>query len=340
MNSRREGPQPETETMAEREVSQVETPSSRLVIAIVGPTCSGKTKIGIEFAKLIQGEIISADARQIYRLIDIGTAKPSREELTEVPHHLVDILPLEDDMSAGAFSELARKITGEIFARDHVPVVVGGSGLYLRAITDGLFDAPEIDEAIRRKLRSRLESEGADALLEDLKQIDPKAARGLLPQNYKRILRALEVYYSSGEKISELREARRSVPDFETLQFGIMLDRKRLYRRIEKRVDEMIEAGLLDEVREILRKGFNPGLNSLQAVGYKEAIGFIRGKIKYEDMLSLIKMNTRRYAKRQMTWFRRDSRIVWVAADEKSPREVAEEILDLSFSKRTRTVQK
>lgn len=297
-------------------------------IAIVGPTCSGKTKIGIELAKLIGGEIISADARQIFKLIDIGTAKPTSEELSEVPHHLVDILSLDEEMSAGAFAELAGKIANEIFVRRHVPIIVGGSGLYLRAVIDGLFNAPEISSNVRTDLRERYHKVGAEKLLEELRQIDPAAAEGMIPQNFKRILRALEVFYSSGKRISELRREHPSMVNFQTIQFGIHLDRKLLYRRIEKRVDEMIQNGLVDEVKEILRRGFNPNLNSLQTTGYKEVIGFLQKKINYEDMVSLIKMNTRRYAKRQMTWFNKDERIIWIEAEEKSPKEIAREICD------------
>ncbi len=295
-------------------------------IAIVGPTCSGKTKAAIELAKLVHGEIVSVDARQIYKLIDIGTAKPTHEELSEVPHHLVDILSLDEDMSAGVFADLARDTIEGIFARNRVPIMAGGSGLYLRAVIDGLFDSPDVDERIRKNLRRRFELEGAENLLKELWKVDHKAAEGLLPQNYKRILRALEVYYSSGEAISVLRRSRPLTPLFQTLQFGIQLERKVLYSRIEKRADEMIEDGLIDEVREILRRGFNRNLNSLQTTGYKEVIGFLQEEMKYEEMVSLIKRNTRRYAKRQMTWFKRDHRIVWIKSDGKNPNGIAQEI--------------
>lgn len=297
-----------------------------LVIAVVGPTCTGKTRIGIELAKLVNGEIVSADSRQIYTLIDIGTAKPTRAEMAEVPHHLIDIVPLDENVSAGTYGSLAREAFDGILSRKRVPILVGGSGLYIRSAIDGLFNAPEIDEKTRQSLRGRLESEGAERLLEELERVDPEAAKGLLPGNYKRILRGLEVYYSSGNRISKLRAERTVTPRFKTLQFGIAVERKELYRRIERRVDDMIAAGLLDEVRELLRRGFDPQLNSLQTVGYKEVIQYIQQKITYVDMVAQIKMNTRRYAKRQMTWFRKDTRIIWINANGKTPEEVAKEI--------------
>lgn len=298
----------------------------KLVVAVVGPTCSGKTGIGIEFSALTGGEVVSADSRQIYKLINIGTAKPTTEEMNMVPHHLVDIVPLDEVVSAGTYGRLARDAVAEIFSRNRQPVIVGGSGLYVRAAVDGLFESPEIDEGVRRELKSRLRSEGAGKLLQELRRVDPEAAKGMLPQNYKRILRALEVYHSSGKKISALRAERTEKPDFTTLQFGILLERKELYRRIEKRVDEMIGAGLVDEVKGLLKRGFDPQLNSLQTVGYKESIAYVRGEIRFEDMVALIKTNTRRYAKRQMTWFRNDSRIIWIHADGRTAAEIALEI--------------
>lgn len=304
--------------------------SGRLVVAVVGPTCSGKTRIGIELARLVQGEIISADSRQIYRLINIGTAKPTPEELAAVPHHLVDIVPLDEEVSAGTFGKLARNAISEVFSRKKSPILVGGSGLYIRAVVDGLFEAPQIHPEVRRELTARLKKEGAGRLLRELKLVDPESAKDLLPQNYKRILRALEVYKSSGERISVLRSECPQTPNFRTVQFGISLERKELYSRIEKRVDRMISDGLVDEVRDLMHWGFNPELNSLQTVGYKEGIMYVRGKITFEDMVSLIKMNTRRYAKRQMTWFRKDPRIVWIEAEGKSAVRIALEIKEKS----------
>jgi len=307
--------------------AEQETQANRLVIAIVGPTCSGKTAVGVALAELIGGEIISADSRQLYKLMDIGTAKPSLDERARIAHHFIDVISLEEEMSAGVYGKVARQVIDEIFARSRRPIIVGGSGLYLRALTDGLFESPDINRDLRKSLRDRLDSEGGEKLLEELKGLDPKAAEGLIPQNHKRILRALEVYYSSGIQISELREQFPSAPDFQTLQFGLSVDRKVLYHNIEKRVDEMIEKGLVDEVKEIVHRGFDPNLNSLQTVGYRETNKYIQGAIKFEEMVEQIKMNTRRYAKRQMTWFRKDSRIIWIQVDERTPGDVAKEIL-------------
>ncbi len=307
-------------------VESADIANQKFAVAIVGPTCSGKTAVGIELSKLVESEIISADSRQIYRLINIGTAKPTKEEMSIVHHHLVDIASLDEVVSAGIYGKLARDAVADILSRHKLPVIVGGSGLYVRAVVDGLFDSPVIDRGIRDELGKRLKSEGAGKLLEELKQVDPDAAEGLLPQNYKRILRSLEVYRSSGIKISTLRLERTQKPEFETIQFGILLERKELYGRIETRVDEIIANGLVDEVKDLLRRGFDPDLNSLQTVGYKESIGYVQGKLRFEDMVSLIKMNTRRYAKRQMTWFRKDSRIIWLSADGRNAGSLAEEI--------------
>ena len=296
------------------------------VVAIVGPTCSGKTRIAVELARSIRGEIVSADARQAFKLLDVGTAKPTTSEMRDIPHHLVSFLSLEDEISAGVYAKLARDAVEEIFARGRRPIIVGGSGLYIRAIADGLFDAPDVKREVRAELRNRLHEEGAEKLLAELKEVDPDTAKGLLHQNYKRILRALEIYYSSGKRISDLQEDFPSRPNFDTVQFGIIVERQELYRRIEKRVDEMISNGLVEEVKGILKKGFDPSLNSLQTVGYRETIEYLNGGIKFEEMVDLIKMNTRRYAKRQMTWFKKDNRIIWIDSTARDAADAALEI--------------
>ncbi|MGC8595963.1 MAG: tRNA (adenosine(37)-N6)-dimethylallyltransferase MiaA [Candidatus Kryptoniota bacterium] len=301
----------------------------RTVLVIVGPTGAGKTRIAIELSKRLNGEIVSADARQIYELIDIGTAKPTNEELNQVKHHFIGTFPLSETVSAGKYSDMARKAINEIFLRNKQPVVVGGSGLYVRALIDGLFDAPEIDEMVKKSLNDRLKNEGALKLLNELREIDPEAAEGLIPQNYKRILRALEVFYSTGEKISVLRRIKPNPPDFSSFQIGVFVERGELYRRIDRRVDEMIASGLEEEVNRILSMGYSPSLNALQTVGYREVVSHLRGEISRDRMIELIKKNTRHYAKRQMTWFKKDRRIRWVDGSKLSAGEVADEIVKM-----------
>ncbi|MGC8654035.1 MAG: tRNA (adenosine(37)-N6)-dimethylallyltransferase MiaA [Candidatus Kryptoniota bacterium] len=301
----------------------------RTVLVIVGPTGAGKTRIAIELSKRLNGEIVSADARQIYELIDIGTAKPTNEELNQVKHHFIGTFPLSETVSAGKYSDMARKAINEIFLRNKQPVVVGGSGLYVRALIDGLFDAPEIDEMVKKSLNDRLKNEGALKLLNELREIDPEAAEGLIPQNYKRILRALEVFYSTGEKISVLRRIKPNPPDFSSFQIGVFVERGELYRRIDRRVDEMIASGLEEEANRILSMGYSPSLNALQTVGYREVVSHLRGEISRDRMIELIKKNTRHYAKRQMTWFKKDRRIRWVDGSKLSAGEVADEIVKM-----------
>jgi len=301
----------------------------RTVLVIVGPTGAGKTKIAVELSKRLDIEIVSADARQIYELIDIGTAKPTKDDLNKVKHHFIGTVSLLEVMSAGKYCDDARRVINEIFLRNRQPVVVGGSGLYVRALIDGLFDSPEIDENIRNSLKDRLKKEGSSKLLNELREIDPEAADGLIPQNYKRILRALEVYYSTGEKLSVLRKNKPNPPDFSSFQIGLFVERGELYKRINARVDEMISSGLEEEVNGILEMGYSPALNALHTVGYREVISYLNKEISRERMIDLIKRNSRRYAKRQMTWFRKDKRIHWIDVTHLSPGMAADEIVKI-----------
>ncbi len=282
----------------------------RDVLVLVGPTASGKTPVSLLLARQLNAEIISADSRQVYRHMDIGTAKPSAEELALVPHHFVNELSPDREFNAGEFGKRGREVIDDIFSRKKIPLVVGGSGLYVQSLVDGFFEGPPADKTLRKTLAERLKAEGAGALLTDLKRVDPVAASGMLPSNERRIIRALEVYHLTGIPFSKLQESRieiRFTPRFAGLQW----ERKALYERINERVDRMVEQGLLDEVRGLQRLGYSSTLNSLQTVGYKEAIENIHGNITHERMVELIKQNTRRFAKRQLTWFRRDDRIRW-----------------------------
>ncbi len=284
--------------------------SGRKVLVLVGPTASGKTAVALLMAGRLNAEILSADSRQIYRSLDIGTAKPTRSERESVPHHFVDLIDPEYPFNAGEFGKQGRKVIDEIFGRKRVPLVVGGSGLYLRGLIDGFFEGPGADQSLREELYGRLHEIGAEGLLEDLRLVDPAAASRMLPTNTRRIIRALEIVTLTGKPISELQKEKITI-NFYPVFAGLEWDRKKLYRRIDERVDRMIDDGLVDEVFTLKRKGYTPKYNALQTTGYAEVFEFIDGKISFEEMVSLIKRNTRRYAKRQMTWFRPDGRIRW-----------------------------
>jgi len=301
----------------------------RKVIVIVGPTCSGKTTLAIKLALALNSEIISADSRQIYKFLNIGTAKPSKEELNLVKHYFIDILLPSEDYNVSRFEKEALRIIEKLFAQNKIPVVAGGSGLYVKSLVDGIFDVVDTDEEYRKELLEAKAKYGNEFLYEKLKQVDPLSAQNLLPQNWKRVIRALEVYKLTGRSIVEFQKEFKRETDIKFFQFGLKWPREILYENIEKRVDEMIEAGLIDEVKNILSMGYDPGLNSLNTVGYKEIISYLKNEIDLEEAIRLIKRNTRRYAKRQLTWFGRDNRIKWFSVSNKNRfDEIANEIID------------
>jgi tRNA dimethylallyltransferase len=295
------------------------------VLAVVGPTASGKTELALAVSRILPCEIVSADSRQVYRHMAVGTAQPSAGEMEDVPHHFVGMLEPDVEFNAGKFGALGRATIAEIFRRGRVPLVVGGSGLYLRSLLRGLFEGPGAEQTLRSELEGRLRSSGAAALLEELRKVDPAAAEKLLPANTRRIVRALEVHALSGRTISELQAEKVGIP-FDVVQVGLRWPRAVLYGRIDARVIAMINAGLVEETRRILDLGFSPDLRSLQSVGYREAIAYIGGRITHREMIAKIQMNTRRFAKRQMTWFRADPEIRWldVGSPDEIPRLAAE----------------
>jgi len=307
----------------------------RKYIAIVGPTASGKTSLAIELAKVLETEIVSADSRQIYKNIPIATATPSMKERQGIKHYFLEEVELDHLYNAGEFGRDSRIIVENIFNNGKVPVVVGGSGLYLQALIDGFFEQDVKDRNIRIKLNEDLGKYGQDYLYEKLKEVDPESAEKMAPHYFRRVIRALEVYYASGKKISELQKENIKA-DFEAVQFGIMMDRKYLYDRINKRVDMMIEEELINEVTALKEKGYHPNThNSLNTVGIKEVFMYFDGEYTYEEMIFHIKQNSRRFAKRQMTWFRRDERINWIGADEgTSAFELANKVIELYTSKK------
>jgi tRNA dimethylallyltransferase len=281
------------------------------ILVIVGPTASGKTSLALDIARRIPSEIISADSRQVYKFLTIGTAKPAPEELKQVKHHFIDEISPDRHFSGGEFGIEGRIRIQEITNNRKLPIVAGGTGLYIRSLVDGLFSGPGKEEDIREEIEARMESEGAEILLEELRQVDPEAAARMLPSNQRRIIRALEVYYATGKPISQHHGEHQREPYFNAVFVGLQWERKALYERINLRVDAMLAAGFLDEVRGLLALGYDDRQKSLQTVGYKEAFAYLRNETDYDRMVELMKQNTRRFAKRQLTWFRKDKRIRW-----------------------------
>jgi len=301
--------------------------ASRLVPVIVGPTSSGKTAVALAIADLLPVEIISADSRQVYRYLDIGTAKPSAAERARVPHHFIDIIDPDEEFSAGRFGDEGRRVIDVVFARGRTPVIVGGSGLYIKSLVDGLFEGPGADPEFRDALQARLDRGELGALVEELHRVDPEAARRIDPTKPRRVVRALEVHHVTGRPLSDLQTEQKIRIDFEALFFGLKWERQELYDRINRRCDAMLSSGLVDEAAALERRGFSRSLNALNTVGYKEAFAFLHGEIAREEMLSQFSQNSRRYAKRQMTWFRRDARVRWLQMGEEfSANELAEVI--------------
>lgn len=288
---------------------------SNKVIFIVGPTASGKTRLAIEVAKRLNGEIISADSRQIYQYLDIGTAKPTLEELKEVPHHLVNIYEPTTPFNAGKFSREARVIIDQLQLAGKQPIVVGGSGLYVKALVSGFSVEHVGDDRIREALQKRVDDNGTEALHNELEEVDPKAAKEIHPNNTQRLIRAMEVYLLTGKPFSEQKSTHGDAANFTPVLYGLNWDREKLYRRIELRVDMMINEGLMAEVAILKRKGYDEALNSLQTVGYKEVFEYFRGDTNYSEMIEKIKKNSRNYAKRQLTWFRNSETVNWVDVD-------------------------
>ncbi len=290
----------------------------KVVPFLVGPTGIGKTNLSILLAKKLPIEIISADSRQVYRYLDIGTAKPTQQILTKIPHHFINYLSLEKDFSAGKFGRAARRVIKQIFNRGLVPLVVGGSGFYIQALIDGLSDIMIRDERIRHELKDRVIKEGIDKLYQELQDIDPDLAKKLQKKDKQRIVRGLEVYYASGHRLSELQTIKAEKSDFMPFMIGLTAERQYLYSMINHRVDRMMENGLIEEVASLKANSFSREINALNTVGYKEVFEYLDKKINYETMILEIKKNSRNYAKRQLTWFKKDMRISWIFIDEES----------------------
>ena len=298
------------------------------LIIINGPTAVGKTAVSVELARLIGGEIISADSMQVYRGMDIGTAKVSHEEMKGVPHHLIDILEPDESFGVIQFQELARNKIREISGRGHIPIICGGTGFYIQAVLYDI-DFIEYDEEKQKQIRMRLENElsekGALYLYERLKSIDPEYAGIIHPNNTGRLLHSLETYELTGKRMSEHnKEQRERESPYDFRYYCLTDDRERIYARINKRVDAMIDAGLEGEVRALLDKGYERSLQSMQGIGYKEMADHISGDITFDEAVYNIKRETRHYAKKQLTWFKREKDVIFVSAgDYKNASDIA-----------------
>lgn len=282
--------------------------NDRYLLVVVGPTAVGKTAACIKIAQHFNSEVVSADSRQFYREMEIGTAKPDREELEAVKHHFINSHSITDDISAGKYEKLAINKLEALFEQINPVVLTGGSGLYIDAVTKGFAEMPQIDSAVRRQLNEELESKGIEHLVDRLKEIDPEYYNRVDKKNPHRIIRALEVSIGTGKPFSEVRKPSEKVRPFKIIKIGLELPRDVLYSRINKRMDLMIDAGLFEEAQKLLPYKNH---NALQTVGYKEVFDYLDGQYDKEEAVRLLKRNSRRYAKRQMTWFKRDAAIKW-----------------------------
>jgi len=286
---------------------------SNYLINIIGPTAIGKTALSIKVARYFNTEIISADSRQFFREMSIGTAVPEKEELEAAPHHFIQHISIEDDYSVGDFERDAVKKLKELFKDQSVVVMVGGSGLYIKAVTEGLDEFPKVDPEIRQNLNKHLEEDGIDWLQKKLYVLDPEYYKTADVQNPHRLIRALEICMETGKPFSSFLNQKKPERNFKNISIGLTADRELIYKRINYRVDMMIENGLVEEARLLYSKR---DLNALNTVGYKELFRYFDGEIALEMAISEIKKNTRRFAKRQLTWFRKDASIKWFEFDD------------------------
>jgi tRNA dimethylallyltransferase len=286
--------------------------SKEKLIVVLGPTSVGKTKVSVDIAKKINSEIISTDSMQIYKKMNIGTAKINEDEKEGIKHHMIDLITPDKEFTVYDYQLLAFKIIESLLENDKTPILVGGSGLYINSILYDLdFNKVSSDESLRKRLYDIKKEKGKEYLYDLLKEKDPKAAEKIHPNNVKRVVRALEVIEITGEKYSLNNNFRKYSEKYDFIIIGLEMNRKLLYNRINMRVDEMIEEGLIEEVKALYQDGYDKNYQSMQAIGYKEIIDYLEGNISKEEAVRLIKRNTRRFAKRQITWFKPDDRVKW-----------------------------
>ena len=288
--------------------------TKRPLVILTGPTAVGKTALSIALAKAIGGEIISADSMQVYRHMDIGSAKITPEEMEGIPHYLIDVLEPDQEFNVVVFQELAKQAAAEIYSRGHIPIVAGGTGFYIQALVYDIdFTENDEDTAFRRTLEEQAKREGAEALYERLRAVDPESCESIHAHNIKRVIRAIEFYEKTGKKISEHnREQRQNDSPYNFAYFVLNDDRERIYERINGRVDLMMAQGLVEEVRALRESGCRKEMVSMQGLGYKELLSYLEGETSMEEAVYLIKRDTRHFAKRQLTWFRREKQVIWV----------------------------
>ena len=287
------------------------------IVVLCGPTGIGKTSTAIALANRFKGEIIGADSMQIYREMDIGTAKPTLDEQRQAPHHLIDIIDPREDFDAERYIALARPLISDLVSRERIPLVVGGTGFYIKALIYGLFDSAPVRPEVRKGLQKEAAEFGSAQLHQRLVECDPEAAERIHPNDTYRVVRALEVFESSGQTITAWQQAHGfQTKQYDALQIGLDMERRALYARIDQRVDLMIEMGLRDEVRRLLKMGYDPELKAMQSLGYRHMVAYLRGQQTWDETVRTLKRDTRRYAKRQLTWFQADQDIAWVEKDD------------------------
>lgn len=296
------------------------------IICIAGPTASGKTALAVELAKVANGEVVSCDSMQIYKYMDIGTAKPTLEEMDGIPHHMLDVAEPWEEFSVSRYCEMASPIVDDILARGKTAIIAGGTGLYMDSLIRGNSFAPFPSTGRREELELLAQKHGIEAVLSQLQAVDPESAARLHPSDQKRIIRAMEVYLETGETITSHNLKTQAIPPkYTPIWFGLEdVCRQDLYDRIDKRVDKMLDAGLLEEIRNLLDKGIPEKCTAMQAIGYKEFVAALSGQCTVEEAAAQVQQSSRRYAKRQLTWFRRNSAMHWLS---RKPEETTEEIL-------------
>lgn len=284
------------------------------LIVLTGPTAVGKTKLSVELAKAVNGEIISADSMQVYRHMDIGSAKVTKEEMEKVPHHLIDVLDPREEFNVVIFKSLAKKAVEEICGRGHVPIVAGGTGFYIQALAYDIdFTENDEDPGLRRQLEKEAEEKGPWYLHDKLRAVDPEAADQIHANNVKRVIRAIEFYEKTGTRISDHNQTERSKSSpYRLFYYVLNMERSLLYERIDRRVDQMMAEGLVDEVKQLAAMGCTRDMVSMQGLGYKEILDYLEGRIPLDEAIRIIKRDTRHFAKRQITWFKRERDVRWL----------------------------